>query len=240
MQRSRGWRQSRKSKRGWDAKKSATDPPLHPTPPPPPPALPRARTKKLYERLGRAPHQKTNLQNKWKTSIFCNTIQSTDKTSRKRLILHLQCRFSKAYGEVKMFFPPLSLPKHPPLLLFQVSLVSTYLRTLGMPLIPVLPPHPARTSLATKDPTLGEDVTGRATPLSTKPCANPAKRQIRHQKLSLWEHAPFSTNEPANRWQYVSAGCPLLFPPVFPSPFFLSPLLLPFIRWVSFTSKTVI
>lgn len=49
-----------------------------------------------------------------------------------------------------------------------------------------------------------EDVTGTTTPLSTKPCANPAKRQIRHQKLSLWEHTALLANEPTNRWQHVS------------------------------------
>lgn len=64
-------------------------------------------------------------------------------------------------------------------------------------------------SLRQRDPTLEEDVTGTATPLSTKPCANSAKRQIRHQKLSLWGHtAALSADEPANRWLHVSP-CPL-------------------------------
>lgn len=104
----------------------------------------------------------------------------------------------------------------------EVGLGSMYLRARGVPLVPVLPPHPAPSELPTEDPTLGEDVTGTATPLSTKPCANPAKRQIRHQKLSLWEHAAvLSANEPANRWQHVSSvpQCSSLLFFFFPPPF---------------------
>lgn len=84
--------------------------------------------------------------------------------------------------------------------------LSGYLWARVIPIIPVLPPHPALSEPPTEDPTLGEDVTGTATPLSTKPCTDPAKRQIRHQKLPLWEHAAaHSANEPANRWQHVSS-----------------------------------
>lgn len=62
--------------------------------------------------------------------------------------------------------------------------LSTYLWARLIPVIPVLPPHLALSEPLTEDPTLGEDVTGAATPLSTKPCTDPAERQIRHQKLS--------------------------------------------------------
>lgn len=63
--------------------------------------------------------------------------------------------------------------------------LATYLGARVIPFVSVLPPHPAQSEPPTADPTLEEDVTGTATPLSSKPCTNPAKRQIRHQKLSL-------------------------------------------------------
>lgn len=63
--------------------------------------------------------------------------------------------------------------------------LATYLGTRVITFVSVLPPHPAQSEPPTVDPTLEEDATGTATPLSSKPCANPAKRQIRHQKLSL-------------------------------------------------------
>lgn len=115
----------------------------------------------------------------------------------------------------------------------KVRLAAMYLWARVIPLAPVLPPHPAPSEPPTENPTLGVDVTGTATPLSTKPCANPAKQQIRHQKLSLWEHAAaLSANEPANRWRHVSSlslhAPPRFFPPL-PSLLFFPPLLLLFI-----------
>lgn len=84
--------------------------------------------------------------------------------------------------------------------------LATYLGARVIPFVSVLPPHPARSEPPTADPILEEDVTGTATPLSSKPCANPAKQQIRHQKLSLWKRtAALSANEPANRWRHVSS-----------------------------------
>ncbi len=123
--------------------------------------------------------------------------------------------------------------------------MSTYLRARGIPFVSVLPPHPALSEPPTEESTLAEDVTGTATPLSTKPCANPAKRQIRHQKPPLREHAAvLSANEPANRWQHVSSipqhSSPLIFffPPPFSSSFccFSSA----WAQAVSLTSETVI
>lgn len=82
----------------------------------------------------------------------------------------------------------------------------TYLGTRVITFVSVLPPHPAQSEPPTVDPPLEEDATGTATPLSSKPCANPAKRQIRHQKLSLWKRAAaLSANEPANRWRHISS-----------------------------------
>ena len=110
--------------------------------------------------------------------------------------------------------------------------LATYLGARVIPFVSVLPPHPAWSEPPTADPTLLEDVTGTATPLSSEPCANPAKRQIRHQKLSLWKStAALSANEPANRWRHVSSPSqnapPSAVLPLLPSLFYR--LVVPFI-----------
>lgn len=123
--------------------------------------------------------------------------------SRNEQAWFLNARAAKRSNVVPQLFLLTSIPRSFLLPSEEVRLVSTYLRARVIPLIPVLPPHPAWSEPPTEEPTLG-DVTRTATPLSTKPCANPAKRQIRHEKLSLREHAAaLPANEPANRWQYV-------------------------------------
>lgn len=57
------------------------------------------------------------------------------------------------------------------------SVAETYLLVRIIPLIPVLPPHPAPSEPLTENPTLTEALTGTSTPLNNKPCANSAKQQ---------------------------------------------------------------
>lgn len=99
-------------------------------------------------------------------------------------------------------------------------------------------PHPCTASsscpvrASDTDPTLGEDVSGTAAPLSTKPCTNLAKRQIRHQKpcKSTQQRTQLTNWQTGDRTSALS----LIAPPWFlllPSPFLFSffPLLLLFI-----------